>query len=163
MFCKFLFLLKLDSPPHKATSMIRCGLGNAACPCRDKQCNLGTLIMKPPSNVKTFEHPQLLQTFHLNPATHCPDWGLVKRAESVEVTCTDRSRAADRLYFCRCSHRAEVPSLSLLHSHHCPRIESLHSPGEDVMLILDIVEQGVDLAMQLVPAETSNAIWGPLK
>ena len=29
-------------------------------------------------------------------------------------------------------------------------------------MILDIVEQGVDLAMQLVPAETSNAIWGPL-
>ena len=116
--------------------------------------------MKPPSNVKTFEHPQLLQTFHLNPATHCPDWGLVKRAESVEVTCTDRSRAADRLYFCRCSHRAEVPSLSLLHSHHCPRIESPHSQSWGGRYV-DPGHRGAG-GVSLHSAVTSNSIRGSI-
>ena len=66
--------------------------------------------------------------------------------------------------FGRCSHRAEVPSLSLLHSHHCPRIESPHSQsGGGRNVDPGHRGAGVELAMQLVPAETSNAIWGSLK
>ena len=63
-----------------------CGLGNAACPCRDKQCNLGTLTMKPPSNVKTFEHPQLLQTFHLKLKMDTNLWSVTGCGDEIKMS-----------------------------------------------------------------------------